>query len=142
MRTIRRPLGYIPVAVFLAFALIGVAGLPSGGGFGTKIFFACLLGISLVLAYAMWRMMHITIWRGRLHVWPLMRPYSLRADDIAATGLARDVNGFGQAGVAPTITLRSGRTLKFGWFFTRRRADGSSRLAQEVVDAVEAFRAQ
>jgi hypothetical protein len=103
---------------------------------GSKVFGVVIAGICFGYAYVIWRAATVVLYSGGALVGTAVRPRWVPWDQIIDASLQPDVSGYGQRGHVPVIQLKTGRSVRLGFFFVPNGRRAERDIAVRVANAL------
>jgi hypothetical protein len=104
---------------------------------GSKVFGVVIAAICFGYAYVIWRAASVVLYSNGVLVGTAVRPRWIARDQIIDVSLKPDISGYGQRGHVPVIQLKSGRSVRLGFFFEPGRRSSERDVAVRVVNALK-----
>jgi hypothetical protein len=105
---------------------------------GGKAFGVVIAAICFGYAYVIWRAATVALYSGGALVGTAVRPRWIPWDQIIEASVQPDVSGYGRRGHIPVIQLKSGRSVRLGFFFVPDGRSADSDIADRVTNALKA----
>jgi hypothetical protein len=123
---------------FVLFGLLGVDGALVDPQLGGRLFGAVLAVVGFAYAYVVWRAATVVLYQGGALVGTPVRPRWIPWDQMINVSLQPDRSGYGQRGHVPVIQLKSGRSVRLGFFFVPDGRSSERDIAEHVARALRA----
>jgi hypothetical protein len=104
---------------------------------GSKVFGVVIATICFGYAYVIWRAATVVLYAGGVLVGTPVRPRWIPWGQIIDVSVQPDISGYGQRGNVPVIQLKSGRSVKLGFFFVPSGRSPERDIAVRVANALK-----
>jgi hypothetical protein len=126
------------VGCFALIALLGLDGFLVDSQVGGKAFGAALALVSGGYAYVMWRAANVVMFTKGALVGTPLRPRWVEWDNVKEILVETDRDLYGRGGHVPVIRLKSGPSVKLGFFFAP--VGGQHDIALDLANALNTRR--
>lgn len=135
----RTRLAWLLSGLFVFMGLVGgTAFFDPHPGVGGKVFGVAIAALCCGYAYVIWRTATVVLYPSGALMGNAIRPRWVPWDQMVDVSLQPDGNGYGQRGRVPVIRLKSGKSIKLGFFFVSDGRSSDQDLGQRVAQALRA----
>ena len=137
VRVFRRGgIAWVILACCGLFGLLGVDGVIVDPQLGGRLFGVALAAFGFGYAYIIWRAATVVLYPGGALVGTPIWPQWIAWDQMTGVSVQPDRSGYGRRGHVPVIQLKSGRSVRLGFFFVPDGRNSERDIAEHVASAL------